>query len=465
MTSLAIRLDSNDNIVFVDGKTNKGYFKYRKVCFTGSQVVNLFSGHYYDDCIDAVSAEFGISKPLAMIWLLNYTNTLEEIQELKLTDGELHLCYMSRTKISNLNWLTHLVFKIKERPNIPWYKWSILPHVKSPLLLEAQTVQDIELFQEYNKHLLMKHIKPGWSNVSIIDYIYNQTGLSKDVVEYWTKAGFVYRDLMLNVGLFKEMDIRYVENTHYGMTLIDVFKAGMTHRKLYNLIMKTADVKIPYDVFLKSLDLTFTVYFRNAQALSGCYNWKQYLRDKYNINTETGYLYYANTYMVAEWAIKHHKWSSKVNTYKMDDGSEVKIYNHHYVEYITDEMLKSGLKTSPSVIEEALRERINTDVLLQLKKYTDLPVFERTIKNDCIKQIVTVDQLVQEGTNMNHCVTGYINKIAHKQCYIFHVDDGTEHGATVEVVNKGSNFKVVQCRTYANGSAPKAYEIACKEFN
>jgi len=66
---------------------------------------------------------------------------------------------------------------------------------------------------------------------------------------------------------------------------------------------------------------------------------------------------------------------------------------------------------------------------------------------------------------MNHCVTGYIKKIAHKQCYIFHVDDGTEHGATVEVISKGSNFKVVQCRTYANRSAPKAYEIACEEFN
>lgn len=465
MTSLAIRLDSSDKIVFVDGKTNKGYFYYRNVSFTDSRVVNLFSTHYYEDCIDAVSAEFSISKPLAMIWLLNYKNTLEEIQELKLKDSELQLCYMLRTKISNLNWLTRLVFKIKERPNIPWYTWSMLPTVKSPLLLEAQTVQDIELFQEYNKHLLLKQIKPGWSKVSMMDYICNKTGLSKDVVEYWTKAGMLYDGLTRNIVLFKEMDIRYVEKNQYTMCLRDVIKAGMTHRKLYNIVMDTTDIKIPYDVFLKSLDLTFTVYFRNAQALSGCYNWKQYLRDKYNVNTETGYLNYANTYMVAEWAIKHHKWSSKVNTYKMDDGSEVNIYNHHYVEYITDEMLQSGLKTSPSVVEEALRERINTDILLQLKEYTDLPVFERTIKNDCIKQIVTVEQLVQEGTNMNHCVTGYIKKIAHKQCYIFHVDDGTKHGATVEVVNNGSKFKVVQCRTYANGSALKAYEIACKEFN
>ena len=88
----------------------------------------------------------------------------------------------------------------------------------------------------------------------------------------------------------------------------------------------------------------------------------------------------------------------------------------------------------------------------------ELPVLklEKKLPRD-IRQLTCTDDLVKEGEAMNHCVGGYKHSCLKKECYIFHVNDGTKLGATVEV--SPNPWRVVQSMNYGNSHSAVAKEL------
>lgn len=190
--------------------------------------------------------------------------------------------------------------------------------------------------------------------------------------------------------------------------------------------------------------------------------WKTLIPSPFNSTDSTIYIGYANTIEVWEWMTKHPKWVTFKREIQAPGGGTVTIYNHQLCNYITNNMLSSGSKTSPSVIEDKLNDHVKQQIKQMLDQNIQLPKYPKPIKNPKIKQILNSITLKNEGEKMQHCVGGYIRAAAAGHTFIFHVDDDTTHGATIEVSPTG---KILQCYGVSNTPAPKARQIAEEEFN
>lgn len=156
---------------------------------------------------------------------------------------------------------------------------------------------------------------------------------------------------------------------------------------------------------------------------------------------------------VWEWACKHASWAERVTTHGEDGLPTIAIHNHTFFRFITDSMLTRGLSTPvDAIVTELLPHIYATHVkhIIDSTREFKAPPFPN------LDQIVFIDNAVKlynEGQVMKHCISGYAHRCDTGLSYIFHVDDGTEKGATVEL---DKDFKIVECRGYRNADAHAA---------
>ena len=126
---------------------------------------------------------------------------------------------------------------------------------------------------------------------------------------------------------------------------------------------------------------------------------------------------------------------------------------------MTDSMLVRGLKTSPTYIEEMLEERAKALIEEQAKNSKDLPKLEVNLPAGVVQLTNSLD-LLEEGKKMNHCVGGYIEACLQEESYIFHINDGSDEGATAEI--SPNPWRVVQVRG-RNNKKPLSYAYEAME--
>jgi hypothetical protein len=167
---------------------------------------------------------------------------------------------------------------------------------------------------------------------------------------------------------------------------------------------------------------------------------------------------YAGSLAVARWASLHVKELDKIVKVHGPGGVEVDFHNHLLLQHITDDMLVAGAKTSFSRVQDALNEVAKGRLTEQLNSELLLPVLPGTIALNPseygINQIVTGEELKDEGNTMEHCVAGYVESCKRRISYIFHVGEKAPNGATVEVCKGTRGWFVAQCKGVRNSDRP-----------
>ena len=153
------------------------------------------------------------------------------------------------------------------------------------------------------------------------------------------------------------------------------------------------------------------------------------------------------------WCQNHIEWTNKSREIYGPGGRSFLLHNHQLIREMDDSMLVRGLKTSPSYIEEVLEEKTKLLIEEQSKSVKDLPVLDVQLP-PLVRQLTNGMDLVEEGKRMNHCVGGYVKSCLNKESYIFHINDGSDYGATAEI--SPNPWRVVQIRGKDN-KYPEAY--------
>lgn len=141
------------------------------------------------------------------------------------------------------------------------------------------------------------------------------------------------------------------------------------------------------------------------------------------------------------WCQNHVEWSNKSKEIHGPGGRSFLLHNHQLIREMTDSMLVRGLKTSPTYIEEMLEEKAKALIEKQAKDAKDLPVLDIKLP-PLVTQITNGLDLIEEGKKMNHCVGIYIEACLQEESYIFHINDGSDEGATAEI--SPNPWRVVQ---------------------
>lgn len=98
---------------------------------------------------------------------------------------------------------------------------------------------------------------------------------------------------------------------------------------------------------------------------------------------------------------------------------------------------------------------VSLTVRSNTKFYPDI-IFEDTdIKTPrWLEQIVSANQLIEEGKKMEHCIGTYVNKAVTGKSLIFRVH--LEERATLELRRRGSSLEIVEIKKHKNQSVSKA---------
>lgn len=157
------------------------------------------------------------------------------------------------------------------------------------------------------------------------------------------------------------------------------------------------------------------------------------------------------------WATHHLEQLTRKITYNAN-GHVYTTNSYHILGSIDASDLTHGLRTSFYKLKELYRRRQYTDKLPEVN--TPLPKFPLDIEDCRIVQIDTSEGLLQESIKMSHCVATYFQRCMEEKSYIFHVDDGSKHGVTVEIkLSYGKEFKIAQIQSYLDNDIEKATTI------
>lgn len=166
------------------------------------------------------------------------------------------------------------------------------------------------------------------------------------------------------------------------------------------------------------------------------------------------------------WATHHLEQLTRKITYNAN-GHVYTTNSYHILGSIHAQDLTQGLRTSFYKLKELYRRRQYTYKLPEVN--TPLPKFPLDIKDCRIVQIDTSEGLLQESIKMSHCVATYFQRCMEEKSYIFHVDDGSKNGVTVEIkLSYGKEFKIAQIQSYLDNDIEKATTImedALREIN
>lgn len=174
---------------------------------------------------------------------------------------------------------------------------------------------------------------------------------------------------------------------------------------------------------------------------------------------------YTTNRKLIEWGVTHENQLAKKVTY-MGQGLAYETNSFHLLETMTEEDLTHGNKTSFHKVKQIVVERQYRNGIP--KEDTPLPVFPASIQNPKIRQLVSSEELLKESIAMSHCVVTYYQKCIDKESYIFHVDDGSKHGVTIEVVRTGDKWVIAQAQSYLTtdtSTAEKMMEVELWKAN
>lgn len=175
----------------------------------------------------------------------------------------------------------------------------------------------------------------------------------------------------------------------------------------------------------------------------------------------TEWYQYIECLEVGDWVARHIPQLSKTRVVQGPAGQVATVHMHQLIGHITTEMLVNGPKTAWRIVKASLDEIAARQIADQLGEDRPLPKIPALKKGAPefpeVTQLVTTHQLRDEGLRMNHCVGGYVQSCDMRKSYIFHVQDGTYAGATVEICP--NPWRITQAMGPSNIKSERAWEI------
>lgn len=219
----------------------------------------------------------------------------------------------------------------------------------------------------------------------------------------------------------KEVDVEYF-NPECGIPkLIDFLKAGVKPTSLFPNVTRKEANGMANDPAIRGSRFTYGYEL---------YVYKQFVlnRDKHSWYT------YPADITTIRWALRNADKLEGSETVIGPNGTKITVHYNRIVHLISEVDLDRGEFTGWKRVFELVMRLMKEEMLAQFKEDVPLPVFPvHGVESEDIRQLTTSHELVGEGIGMDHCVGSYIKACMEEECYIFHVDDGSKSGATVEV--------------------------------
>lgn len=164
-----------------------------------------------------------------------------------------------------------------------------------------------------------------------------------------------------------------------------------------------------------------------------------------------------------KWIIRNRHKLAGTTKVRLPSGERVEWYIHTMCRYVNKEVLKGNEHTAFGTVWRAVLPKIIEDIEAFMKDKVDfqpLPMLPNTPEFKEVKWIENSCELKIEGRTMNHCVGSYILACREGRSHIFHVDDGTSLGCTVELTgDPKKGFQVNQSYGHSNNHSEKGKEI------
>lgn len=411
----------------------------------------------FDGWSRTIAEKFGISKARAGVWLLN-PESINEIDHLIDEDEAKEIT--SRSPFGHSSHAMRMIAKWKQL--VPWMsfkKWCFTYHLVTCPMDKYDVAKIVKVTELLGHHVSAKQITdlPRWQMLSVADIVSNVCAIDITIAKRVSSPSHV--SFLLAVG--KHLDGKYWDG---DILVSSALKAGLDPAHLFDLItnnkmttlgrkakiaiiMGRANNYIQMDEVAHVKNVVISGYPIGYSTVAPCDQLDSYIGR------------YCSSLLVWEWASRHANWVGKSRVIHGPGGRTDMLYNYHLLELVTEEHLPRGAKTSSEHVEECVKAVAQARLEARLyAKNVALPKFKGKIKDDSrIEQILESDDLLSEGKTMNHCVGAYVDAcIAGTSC-IFHVDDGTRLGATVEV---GLNpVRVLQAMNYGNSHSDHAMVI------
>lgn len=373
-------------------------------CFTVDEINTMLSSN---NIFDVMSTKWAIKHEV-----LHYLEMVDELTKRFITQNKIQLLLLNNTKQTKR------------------YVELVLAGLDTTIAIQfVHTNTKLELLQQW-LNIDLKVAK------QLLDHDYNDISLYKQLIKLCNPD---YTDFSIVKHRF----------SCYKFTPNMFIRSGVTHKQMYEFLAKSTS--LPQE--LKGI---------NAQdAKTYCEISDSYMRvnmreEFVKMDGKSVDVSYSRHWDVTRWAIYHLGWVSKSRTYTTDD-KKVTIYNNRMLEKITPDMLKSGHRTSPSVVEHELREFIKREIATQLGERVNFPESPFKLSDPRLTYLSNTHMIRDEGINLDHCVGSYYQYCLNSESFIYHVDDGSDKGATVEL---GVNpVRIKQCRGLKNKQSDAGYKI------
>ena len=275
----------------------------------------------------------------------------------------------------------------------------------------------------------------------------------------------------------KEIDMAFFPTDdvgHSGYTLEQLHRSGVSINTLLNNLPIAKGFFGP-DVTTKERVEIYEANKKLGYRISPtkiCYSFIATLIERSHLaankaDSDYDWIYrYAKDSLSVRWAIRNAHHLSKVREMNIGRGETICVYAHRMLEYVDAKMLNNNPRTGWKKISALVDEKMREELEAQLGDDRPLPKLPDLVANapefKGIRQIDTTHGLGREGKIMAHCVAQYVRHCDSGKCFILHVEDGSDLGATVEInppTYSERNWYVNQCMNFNNKPSAKAKEI------
>lgn len=398
---------------------------------------------------ETVAEHFCISKARASVWLLN-KDDIDEIDNL-LTEEEVQEIASRSPFGSSASAMTSI---LKWKSMVPWMsfkKWcyaSVLVHCA----MDKHDFHRLEVINRaYAQTLPTEKIValPRWQMLRTSEIISAIHGIDMKIAKRIEK----YEQLEFVQAVDGRLDVKYWDN---GTSVASALRAGVDPIFLFDRCTNGKMLPVSRKMKLAAINARST--HRVMMGFAGGHHKRACLSGGYDITysevhpcEELGSHIerYCDSLLVWQWACRHANWVNKSRIVYGPGGAQQRMFNHQLLQMVRDEHLPRGIKTASEYVEECVEEVVRLQMEADMGHNVALPKYKGKIKSDSrVVQLLTSDSLREEGKLLNHCVAAYFRPCLTGTCYIFHVQDGTRNGATVEVAM--NPLRVQQAMNYGN---------------
>ena len=164
-----------------------------------------------------------------------------------------------------------------------------------------------------------------------------------------------------------------------------------------------------------------------------------------------------------KWAMRNLHHLVGTTTHHLPRGESMEVHNHIILQEVEDRHLVNGEKTSyRRVVDMVMEEDNHSRANWFLNSEKPMAELKTTKEDERVVQLLHAKELVAETQRMKNCVGNsphYYSYGVEGKTYIFHVDDGSELGATVELSPRNGEWHVPQAMNYDNRPSPRARKI------